>query len=375
MGPSYVDVSMLDFDRKTDSLRFSYVSRDGKIGLIPERNIDLAGKISFVGDKVITVSSTWVIAVDGIVEPGEIIASDLEDITIISSDLGVKAISPESEYLIPGMTRRAETITKAKNSNIYAWSEKDESGNYTIYKNGEIVGERVRSVDEISLSGNGYDITTMVTTLAGERLIQKNGTGTDRVRDGYIAGTFVSNGSNSLYVVATDGIKKIVMDGKALANNDFDEVREIFIQEDGNSYTFFARPVGDVRYCLFTRYRGNLCGLEWYMNPRMWADGNTVIYGWLRENKWSIYRNTTAIIEDTGYTRRDIYNDYLFYDITNPRQYLFIEKNSDGSYSFLKNGNRIPGKWKDVGLDTTFGYDNKVIMSVEDQDGWRVIEF
>jgi hypothetical protein len=56
------------------------------------------------------------------------------------------------------MTRRAETITKAKNNNIYAWSEKDESGNYTIYKNGEIVGERVRSVDEISLSGNGYDI-------------------------------------------------------------------------------------------------------------------------------------------------------------------------------------------------------------------------
>jgi hypothetical protein len=58
MGPSYVDVSMLDFDRRRDSLRFSYVSRDGKIGLIPERNIDLAGKISFVGDKVITVSST-----------------------------------------------------------------------------------------------------------------------------------------------------------------------------------------------------------------------------------------------------------------------------------------------------------------------------
>jgi hypothetical protein len=52
------------------------------------------------------------------------------------------------------------------------------------------------------------------------------------------------------------------MDGKALPNNDFDEVREIFIQEDGNSYTFFARPVGDARYCLFTRYRGNLCGLE-----------------------------------------------------------------------------------------------------------------
>lgn len=34
----------------------------------------------------------------------------------------------------------------------------------------------------------------------------------------------------------------------------------------------------------------------------------------------------------------------------------------------------IPGIWNDVGLDVTFGYDKKVIMSVQDDAGWRVIE-
>lgn len=120
--------------------------------------------------------------------------------------------------------------------------------------------------------------------------------------------------------------------------NQFEEVRELFIEKNGNSYAFFARPLGDKKYCLFTRYRGNLCGLDGYMNPRLGADGGSVIYAGLKDGVWNIYRNTDIVVNDTKYHSANVQDDYVFFDITNPKQYLFIEKTSDGKYLFRKNG-------------------------------------
>jgi hypothetical protein len=64
----------------------------------------------------------------------------------------------------------------------------------------------------------------------------------------------------------------------------------------------------------------------------------------------------------------------VFFDITNPSYYLFIRWGDDG-YRLYSKWNWINGTYRDVGLDTTFGYDNKVIMSAQDDAGWRVIEF
>lgn len=117
---------------------------------------------------------------------------------------------------------------------------------------------------------------------------------------------------------------------------EFSEVRETFLEKSGNAYAFFARPIGESQYCIFTRFRGNLCRLTGYMNPRLGADGSSIIYAGLSGGIWGIYRNSDTIVQDTGYTHDDISGDYAFFDITNPKQYIFLEKN-DGKYQVRKN--------------------------------------
>jgi hypothetical protein len=84
------------------------------------------------------------------------------------------------------------------------------------------------------------------------------------------------------------------------------------------------------------------------MNPRLSADGSSILYAGLKDKIWKIYRNIYVIIQDTKYTHDDISGDYSFYDITNPKTYIFIEKNNDGSYLVRKNGKIIPKKWNDI---------------------------
>jgi hypothetical protein len=64
----------------------------------------------------------------------------------------------------------------------------------------------------------------------------------------------------------------MVYDGSFIPGK-YEEIREIFLERSGNSYAYFGRPLGERKYCLFTRYRGNICGIEGYMNPRLSADG------------------------------------------------------------------------------------------------------
>lgn len=91
------------------------------------------------------------------------------------------------------------------------------------------------------------------------------------------------------------------------------------------------------------------------MNPRLGADGSSVIFGGYKDKKWSLYRNTEMIVRDTGYTKESISDDYLFFDTTNPRTYLFAIKDpKNGMYSFLKNGKTLPGTWQDIGTDVSY---------------------
>jgi hypothetical protein len=111
------------------------------------------------------------------------------------------------------------------------------------------------------------------------------------------------------------------------------------------------------------------------MNPRLSPDGTSVIYAWFKDGAWWIYRNATPIIRNTGYPNRDdISQDYAFFDITNPNYYLFI-RHADVWYQLYTKWAWIYGNWKDVWLDASFWYDNKIIMSVQDDKWWRIIEF
>jgi hypothetical protein len=126
-------------------------------------------------------------------------------------------------------------------------------------------------------------------------------------------------------------------------SRDLEEVRETFLERDGGSYMYFGRPLGEKYYCLFTRYKGNLCGLEAYMNPILGADGTSIIFAGKKDGVWSIYRNTDTIVKNTGYTGTDIAYDYAYYDATNPRAYLFIIYDpTTQTYTYLKNGKILP---------------------------------
>jgi len=142
------------------------------------------------------------------------------------------------------------------------------------------------------------------------------------------------NGTDSIYAVHQDGIVELISNGSIL-NRKFDEIREVFLDRDGGDYVYFGRPLGESSYCLYTRYRGNLCGLTGYMNPRQTPD-SSVVYAGLRDGAWGIYRNAKAVISNTGYpNREDISHDYVFFDITNPSYYLFI-RYTDAGYQLYK---------------------------------------
>ncbi len=132
------------------------------------------------------------------------------------------------------------------------------------------------------------------------------------------------NGTDSIYAAEQDGSIELVYDG-AIIDRKFDEIREIFLDADSSGYVYFGRPLGEQSYCLYTRYRGNLCGLTGYMDPRPSPDGTSIVYAGLKDGNWGIYRNAIPIIRNTGYPNRgDISRDYVFFDITNPSYYLFI---------------------------------------------------
>lgn len=181
------------------------------------------------------------------------------------------------------------------------------------------------------------------------------------------------NWLHSMSGVESNGKKRIVFDGELLWR-ELEEIRETFIGNDG-SYAYFWRPLGETKYCLFTRYKGNKCGLNGYMNPRVWADGATIIYAGYMDNIWSIYRNGDKIIQNTGYNSLDNTNDYAFFDTTNPRTFLFIQKNlKTWKYSYIKNGVLLPWDWIDVGTKVDFGFDNHIFTTAKDEKWWRIIE-
>jgi WD40-like Beta Propeller Repeat len=164
-----------------------------------------------------------------------------------------------------------------------------------------------------------------------------------------------------------------MIDGQKIGNT-YDEIREVFLEKNGGSYAYFARPLGSSTYCLYTRYRGNICGLEGYMNPGFSADGSSIIFAGYREGIWSIYRNNERIVVNTQYSNSDISGDYFYFDATNPRSYIFIKRDPQIGYSIIKNGKILPGIWKDIGLTVSFGYDNHIILPVRDMSGWRIAE-
>lgn len=369
-SPAYKQVRWLLFERKNDSIVFGVPTSSGSIvypewRFYEEKTIDTAilwGKNIVIGEKNI-----WV---DGVARAHSG-TNKLSESIILKTANGISILTEKRTLNYTGSIDIA-TVVQSEWWENFVWVKKSNSW-YSIEKNGKAINGIYSAIDSIGLSKSGYDTLALVRTGSGERIIIKNGTPIENLRKNYVEGSWKTNGSHHIYITNDAGIKRLIYDGVSIGK-EFSDIREVFLEKSGNAYAYFARPVGSDEYCLFTRFRWNLCGLTGYMNPRLGADGSTVIYAWLREWIWSIYRNADTVIRDTGYTSSDISGDYVFFDITNPKQYLFLMRMEDGKYQIRKNWKVIPHIWEDVGLDVTFWYDNTVIMSAKDSTWWHIIE-
>lgn len=373
---SYEEIPMLQYDRRSESLIFGTKSKSGSMITLwnPEKIQTLSWSyplVMHIRENLYTrdaqghIYSWWVL-----MENARIIG---ENDTIISqswSNWNVYSSKPSWSFDYSGTI--LDPVISGDRLTL-AWNEKTLSGTQ-ITKMWKPQWEKYEKVYSMNLSQWWYDIMSLVESTKQEKYIVKNNEIITRLDSSYISGSYISNGSHSIYQTTSEWSKRVVVDGQVLPGK-YDEIREVFLEKNGGYYAYFAKPVGWIKFCLFTKYRGNLCGLDGYMNPRLSPDGSSIIYAGYQDGIWNIYRNTEVIVKNTHYVNSDISGDYVFFDITNPRTYLFIKKDiSTGKYSLIKNGKNLPWFWDDFGTEVSFGYDNHIILKLKDKDGWKIAE-
>lgn len=370
----YPSIEKMIFDRKKDALSFFTSSGTKMISLPSGRMYErLPYTETTIGNNTYTITAEWYVSDQSGVLLGRAILPQLwEGSILMYSGSSLISLNTKGIKSYSGEYATIEDITTTREWDHIIWKSKTGSG-YTLYKDGRDISEEFYSISDISPTSDGQSIMVLIGEIDGTRYIVKNGTRIQKITNEYIPWSIRMNGTDYIYAIDNQWVIELIHNGSVI-DRKFDEIREIFLDRDGGGYVYFGRPLGEQTYCLYTRYRGNLCGLSGYMNPRQSPD-SSVIYAALRDGAWGIYRNASPIIRNTGYpSREDISGDYVFFDITNPSYYLFIRSGKDG-YNLYKKWAWIEGIYKDVWLDATFGYDNKVIMSVQDDAGWRVIEF
>lgn len=350
MSRAYSGINNLRFDRKNNQLSWStQASEKGE-----KKYYEISGENAELWEKTLS-------------EKSDIIFTDNERYIL---DRGNNTLSTASGNMI------SSDIKPIKNS-IIAWSHSwaflfEDSKMTEMQLRQELYQMNIR---DISLSSDRKNEMILILSW-GVYSIYKNNEKIHTILDGLIEKSYQSNGEHFFYARTRSDSIEAWYDGNKIQTK-LDEVREVYLSRDGGAYGFFGRPLGEKKYCLFTRYSGNLCGFDGYMNPVLWADGTSILYTGYKWGVWRIYRNTYPIIQDTKYslkTNGDNSGDYAFYDTTNPKTYVILEKNTEGKYEIRKNGKVIPKVWEDVGIDVYFGYDNTVIMTAKDSSWWRIIE-
>ncbi|MBX9809331.1 hypothetical protein K2X92_03015 [Candidatus Gracilibacteria bacterium] len=374
-SPVFPSIHQLQFDRKTDALsflsKFNNITTLEPIGSKYEKSINTYTSIGI--NKYVIDSQGGVYDNSGALIGESLGYSNPNTSLFIYTGGTIQSITKQGIISYSGTKNEIRKIEDTPDGKTYIWTNTNASGS-TLYKNGISLFSSTGTIDDISISKDGSSIMYTTHNTDNSLSIVKNGIEIEKISKEYISGSLQMNGNNSIYKINQDGSIRIVYNGIVL-DRKFDEIREIFLDQESNGFVYFGRPLGEQKYCVYTRYRGNLCGIDAYMNPRLSADDASILYAALRNGSWGIYRNASPVISNTGYPNPDdISQDYAFYDITNPNYYLFIRKMTDG-YRLYTKGRWIESTFLDVGLDVSFGYDNKIIMSAKDKDGWHIIEF
>jgi hypothetical protein len=105
----------------------------------------------------------------------------------------------------------------------------------------------------MAISENGYDTMALISS-DDTYLVYKNKNIVYTGSNPSIRTSWKSNGSNFISLEKKENIYRINFNGGILPK-ELEEVRELFLEENGGSYAYFARPIGEKKWCLFTRYR------------------------------------------------------------------------------------------------------------------------
>ncbi len=371
----YTSIQNLMFDRKNDILSFLTWSGGIENFLVFDKKNTSTSQIEEWLKTVFINNTLYKVNTDGYIFSGSTVMKNSQ---IIGGEAFLqyngftgKVISDKSSWNM-SFTGQIKNPIISKNGTILLWQE-EKYWKIGIIKQGKQIWELSEKILDMKLSPTWSDSMILVEN-NGIKTIIKNGETVGTLPEDYITWSYQSNGVTYSYNIWKNNTVWIVINGQEI-DKKYEEIRDVFLEDDGYAYAYFARPLGEETYCIFTRYNGNLCGLDAYMNPRLWADGSSILFAGKKDGNWGIYRNVEAIVKNTGYAQNDIQYDYLFLDTTTPRTFLFIKKDSNsGKYELIKNGILLPQKWLDIWTDVSFGFDNQIIMSIKDDAGWHLIQ-
>lgn len=378
MTPSFDNISLLDADRTNNSLSFIATSSGQSLWYPAKIEISEPTTIS----KILSLNNeNYILTQSGnIIKNNEIIgtidAPDEKNNFLFYKDKNgiYQFISPNfSTHFEVEWENIAKIFFDEKNGNIY-WRA-DVNWWQILYKNGKAITDIYPNILRYVINQND-GITMVVEDFDNNKMVIKDWITIHTINENYVRGTLQMNGNDVIYAIhnTDDDSFSLVVNGSILDRR-LAEIREVFLEKNTNGYAYFGRTQNDNTYCLFTRYRWNLCNFTAYMNPQIGADGADIIFAWNRNGIWTIYKNTDEFITGTNYGGKvDISHDFFFFDITNPRHFIFVEK-WPNSYTINKSWTRLPQSWKDINVDTIyFHYDGKVILSVQDDKWWHIAE-
>ena len=297
---AFPSIEKMVFDRSTDSVSFFAASGTQMVSLPSGQTYDrLPYATTTIGNMDYTISAEGLVTKDtGTIMGKAILPQDMSRAIVMLSGSEILSLSRSGIKTLSGTYTSIEEIIATREGDHSIWKSRTPDG-YRIYRDGDAITMPHYEISHISSSSDGRSIMALIGAQDGRRYIIKNDVKIEEIAPGYIEGTLRMNGTESLYAVERDGAVELIHNGTIL-DRKFDEIREVYLDMDGGGYVYFGRPLGEQTYCVYTRYRGNLCGLSGYMNPRQ-APDSSVVYAGLREGIWGIYRNSVAIIRNTGY--------------------------------------------------------------------------
>lgn len=294
------------------------------------------------------------------------------DAIILKQNGFIKIIIDEWVHSFEHRALFGDMITLSQDGKELYWVIKNGTG-VSLVQNGIPKNDIYDEILSLDVSENGEN-TLMIVRSGQKYSLIKNQTHKILLPQTVLPESTLSNGIHSLLISQEKWVKNVLYDGTT-TDKDLQEIRERFLARDGSSYAYFGKPLWEEKWCLFTRYQGNMCGLEGYMNPTLGADGSSLLYLGKKDWVWSIYRNIDRIISLPDYNPKNIDRDYSFFDITNPRTSLIIEYMPEkNAYRYRKNGKILPWEWTDVSTKVFFGYDNHIITTAKDRYGWKILE-